>query len=92
VYKVADRTKWFWIEHFKAFLDVLMLLEDHAYGVKERNAKCLFFWSQSLVRDELRDGQRAVSLLYPDFVEVRVYCYHEVTTASAPEKPSRPTD
>lgn len=72
MYKAADRTKWFAMEHFKAFLDVMLLLRDHEYGVSEQDARFLFFWSQSVVRDELRNRQRAVSLIYPDFVEVRV--------------------
>lgn len=70
VYKAADRTKWFWIEHYKAFLDVVMLLREHEYGMSQQDARFLFFWSQSVVRDELRNRQRAVSLIYPDFVEV----------------------
>lgn len=59
------------MEHYKALLDVVMLLKPHDYSVTEQDARLLFFWSQSVVRDELRNRQRAVSLVYSDFVEAR---------------------
>lgn len=70
VYKAADKTKFLWIEHYKEFLDVCFLLKDHEFGMCEHDARFMFYWSQSVVRDELRNRQRAVSLIYPDFVEV----------------------
>jgi hypothetical protein len=45
--------------------------------MSEHDARFLFFWSQSVVRDELRNRQRAVSLIFPDFVEVRLEMYSD---------------
>ena len=71
VYKARDKTKFFWIEHYKALLDVLQLLGSHEHHISPHDARFLYFWSQSTVKDELKNRQRAVSLLFFDFVEVR---------------------
>ena len=80
------------MEHYKAILDVLMLLRDHEFGVSEQDARFMFFWAQSVVRDELRNRQRAVSLLYSDFVEVcspRILCVLSTSSLQL-AKPQRP--
>ena len=71
VYKARDKSKWLWIEHWKLLLDALQLLERHAYALTPLEARLLFFWSQAVVRDELKCRQRSVSLVFSDFVEVR---------------------
>ncbi|KAG2491392.1 hypothetical protein HYH03_010183 [Edaphochlamys debaryana] len=68
LYKARDRTKYFWPEHWLGFLDSNKLL-GLATGVERREAKLVFAWSQSLVTDELRRRQRAVSLQPWDFIE-----------------------
>ncbi len=67
------RCKLFWPEHWAAFLDSNKLM-GLATGVERREAKLIYGWSQALVTDELRRRQRAVSLTFWDFVEVRA-CY-----------------
>ncbi|PNH03764.1 hypothetical protein TSOC_010138 [Tetrabaena socialis] len=66
--RLAASTKYFWPEHFMAFLDANRLL-GLATGVERREAKLIFAWSQALVTDELRRRQRAVSLVLFDFIE-----------------------
>ena len=39
-------------------------------GIEKGDAKLLFGWSQMTVVDELKKRQRAVSLLFFDFIEV----------------------
>jgi hypothetical protein len=70
VYKSRDRAKYFWIEHYKMLLDTLKVFESHAYAVTQIDARLLYFWSQSVVRDELKNRQRSVSLIFSDFTEV----------------------
>jgi hypothetical protein len=70
VYKARDKTKLFWIEHYKHLLDTLCLLGSHTLSLTPLDARLLFLWSQSVVRDELKSRQRAVSLVFCDFVEV----------------------
>jgi hypothetical protein len=60
----------FWIEHYKVLLDILNAFEDHAYAITPIDARLLYFWSQSVIRDELKNRQRSVSLILFDFVEV----------------------
>lgn len=68
VFKAKDQTKYFWIEHWKAFLDSCSFLGTH--GLAHNDARLIFGWSQMVVTDELKKRQRAVSLLNFDFVEV----------------------
>ncbi|KAG2484429.1 hypothetical protein HYH03_016739 [Edaphochlamys debaryana] len=68
LYRARDRTKFFWPEHWLSFLEANRLL-GLATGVERREAKLVYAWSQSLVVDELRRRQRAVSLKPWDFVE-----------------------
>ena len=68
VFKAKEQTKYFWIEHWKALLDVCQLLGPH--GISQAEARLIFAWSQMVVKDELRKRQRAVSLLFFDFLEV----------------------
>ena len=70
-FAVSPRCKLFWPEHWAAFLDGNKLL-GLATGVERREAKLIYCWSQALVTDELRRRQRAVSLTFWDFVEVRL--------------------
>jgi hypothetical protein len=71
LFKARDNTRFFQIEHYKALLDVLSLLGGRTHGIAPLDARLLFFWSQSVVRDELKSRKRAVSLLFFDFVEAR---------------------
>lgn len=68
VYKARDRTKYFWVEHWFAFLESLDLLGDHT-GLDKHTAKLIFCYSQMAVADELKRRQRAVSILFFDFLE-----------------------
>lgn len=70
VYKARDKAMHFWIEHYKVLLDILNAFEDHAYAITPIDARLLYFWSQSVIRDELKNRQRSVSLILFDFVEV----------------------
>ncbi|KXZ55497.1 hypothetical protein GPECTOR_2g1046 [Gonium pectorale] len=68
LYKARDRAKYFWPEHWFAFLEANQLL-GLATGVERREAKLIYAWSQCVVTDELRRRQRAVSLTLWDFIE-----------------------
>ncbi|GIL52460.1 hypothetical protein Vafri_8339 [Volvox africanus] len=68
LYKARDRARYMWPEHFMAFLESNQLL-GATTGLTRREAKLIFAWSQSLVTDELRRRQRAVSLTLWDFIE-----------------------
>ncbi|GLI68136.1 hypothetical protein VaNZ11_012472 [Volvox africanus] len=68
LYKARDRARYLWPEHFMALLESNQLLGPST-GLTRREAKLIFAWSQSLVTDELRRRQRAVSLTLWDFIE-----------------------
>eukprot|EP00200_Dunaliella_tertiolecta_P007620 CAMPEP_0202380154 /NCGR_PEP_ID=MMETSP1127-20130417/27386_1 /ASSEMBLY_ACC=CAM_ASM_000462 /TAXON_ID=3047 /ORGANISM="Dunaliella tertiolecta, Strain CCMP1320" /LENGTH=1087 /DNA_ID=CAMNT_0048978807 /DNA_START=79 /DNA_END=3342 /DNA_ORIENTATION=+ len=68
LYKAKDRTKMFWIEHWIALLESTNLLGTHT-GIDKHCSKVLFAFSQSTVVDELKRRQRAVSLMFCDFLE-----------------------
>jgi hypothetical protein len=68
VFKAKDQTKFFWIEHWKALLETCQVFGAH--GISQNDARLIFAWSQTLVKDELKKRQRAVSLLWFDFLEV----------------------
>ena len=75
VYKARDCSRTFAIEHYKTLLDTLALLQpSNTHGLGAHEARLLFFWSQSVVRDELKSRQRSTSLLFCDFVEVSTAC------------------
>jgi hypothetical protein len=68
LYKSRDKAKFFWIEHWAAFLEAMCLMGPHT-GLDRQEAKLLFFWSQCLVSDELKRRKRAVGLVFFDFIE-----------------------
>ena len=86
LYKAKDKTKYFCIEHWMTFLESTQLLGSHTglaselfvlehpcwTGIEKGEAKLLFAWSQMTVIDELKKRQRAVSLLFFDFIEVTI--------------------
>lgn len=69
VFKAPNQTKVLWIEHWKQLLDTCQVIGSH--GVTASEARLLFVWGQSVVKDELKKRQRAVSLVLFDFVEAR---------------------
>ena len=68
LYKARDKSKYFWIEHWAAFLESMFLMGPHT-GLDRQAAKLLFFYSQAIVSDELKRRKRAVGLFFFDFVE-----------------------
>lgn len=68
MFKAKNQSRYFWIEHWKALLEGCQILGKN--GLSALDARLLFAWSQGVVKDELRRRQRAVSLMYFDFVEV----------------------
>lgn len=68
MFKAKDQTKFFWIEHWKALLDTCQMFGPH--GISQSEGRLIFAWSQTIVKDELKKRQRAVSLLWFDFLEV----------------------
>lgn len=68
MFKAKEQTRYFGIQHWRALLDSAQLLGPH--GVGHAEARLIFAWSQMVVKDELRKRQRAVSLLFFDFLEV----------------------
>ncbi|GMH44651.1 hypothetical protein BSKO_12603 [Bryopsis sp. KO-2023] len=68
LYKAKDKTKYFWIEHWVTLLESINLIGAHT-GMEKREAKLIFAWSQMTVVDELKKRQRAVSLMFFDFIE-----------------------
>lgn len=71
MYKARDKARHFWVEHAKRLLDACNLLGGHECALAPHDARLLYLWSQSAVRDELVPRQRALSLLFPDFLEAR---------------------